>query len=121
MKFSNAIGSALFLICVACGGAPAQTAEGANTAKTDAPAANGTEHAPATAPSGPVSKTAMKAPGEATIGDTSTCPISKEEFTITASSPKADYKGKTYYFCCAGCETKFNADPAKYVADASKK
>ena len=24
--------------------------------------------------------------------------------------------GKTYFFCCAGCATKFQADPAKYLA-----
>ena len=26
-----------------------------------------------------------------------------------------DHAGKTYYFCCAGCKTKFSADPAKYL------
>jgi Cu+-exporting ATPase len=26
-----------------------------------------------------------------------------------------EYKGKTYYFCCAGCRTKFEADPEKFV------
>ncbi|MGE5324859.1 MAG: heavy metal translocating P-type ATPase [Actinomycetota bacterium] len=31
----------------------------------------------------------------------------------------ADYEGKTYYFCCAGCAAKFNADPKKYLAGAS--
>ena len=24
-------------------------------------------------------------------------------------------RGKTYYFCCAGCKEKFSADPAKYL------
>jgi len=27
-----------------------------------------------------------------------------------------EYKGKKVYFCCAGCETKFKADPEKYIA-----
>lgn len=27
----------------------------------------------------------------------------------------AEYKGKTYYFCSAGCEQKFKADPEKYL------
>lgn len=27
-----------------------------------------------------------------------------------------EYKGKKVYFCCAGCETKFEADPEKYIA-----
>lgn len=26
----------------------------------------------------------------------------------------ADYKGKTYYFCSAGCKAKFDQAPEKY-------
>jgi Cu+-exporting ATPase len=33
-----------------------------------------------------------------------------------AKSPhKADYEGKTFYFCCGGCKTKFVAEPQKYL------
>ena len=33
---------------------------------------------------------------------------------------KADHKGQAYYFCSAGCKTKFQANPAKYLdADAT--
>ena len=28
---------------------------------------------------------------------------------------RADHGGQTYYFCCAGCRTKFIADPEKYL------
>ena len=28
---------------------------------------------------------------------------------------RADYRGHTYYFCSAGCKTKFSADPQKYL------
>jgi len=27
-----------------------------------------------------------------------------------------EYKGKKVYFCCPGCEDKFNAEPEKFVA-----
>jgi len=27
-----------------------------------------------------------------------------------------EYKGKSYFFCCPGCRTKFEADPEKYLA-----
>jgi len=57
----------------------------------------------------------LKAPGEATIGDRTTCLTSGEEFTVSAASPKVEYGGKTYYFCCAGCDKKFAADPEKYL------
>lgn len=29
---------------------------------------------------------------------------------------KVEYKGQSYYFCCAGCAQKFQADPEKYLA-----
>src|ERR1017187_1465934 len=32
-----------------------------------------------------------------------------------AGKPRADYQGHPYYFCCAGCRTKFVADPQKYL------
>jgi Cu+-exporting ATPase len=31
---------------------------------------------------------------------------------------RADHGGRPYYFCCNGCRTKFEADPAKYLAKA---
>jgi P-type Cu+ transporter len=31
---------------------------------------------------------------------------------------RADHHGHTYYFCCAGCRAKFEADPAKYLGPA---
>ena len=37
---------------------------------------------------------------------------------VTADSPKADHNGKTYYFCCPGCDKKFKADPAKFMKGA---
>jgi P-type Cu+ transporter len=30
---------------------------------------------------------------------------------------RADHNGRTYYFCSAGCRTKFVADPARYLDD----
>jgi YHS domain-containing protein len=92
------------LALAACGGAPPAPATPA------APTATQATPAAAAAPSGPV-----KPIGEAQIGDTSNCPVSGEEFVVTADSPKAEHDGKTYYFCCSGCAKKFAADPAKYL------
>ena len=46
-------------------------------------------------------------------GEQTTCPImdapiNKDIFV--------EYKGKKVYFCCPGCEDKFNAEPEKYLA-----
>jgi P-type Cu+ transporter len=36
-----------------------------------------------------------------------------------ATQHRAEYQGQTYYFCSAGCRTKFIADPSKYVTPAA--
>ena len=33
---------------------------------------------------------------------------------------RAEYQGQTYYFCCAGCRTKFIADPQRYLGKETK-
>jgi P-type Cu+ transporter len=37
--------------------------------------------------------------------------------SVDKSSAKhcSDYNGQTFYFCCGGCKTKFDAEPARYV------
>lgn len=52
--------------------------------------------------------------GDATAIAQTTCPvmdgnpINKDIFV--------EYEGKKVYFCCAGCEDTFLADPQKYIA-----
>lgn len=57
-------------------------------------------------------------PGEATIGDTSTCPVSGETFVVTAESPHVEHEGRTYYFCCPGCDARFQANPEQFLSPA---
>src|SRR5258706_11003351 len=43
--------------------------------------------------------------------------------TVRAEPPperRAEYEGTTYWFCGAGCQRKFVADPAKYLGAAPK-
>jgi YHS domain-containing protein len=42
-----------------------------------------------------------------------TCPIMDSPINKALF---VEYKGKKVYFCCPGCEEKFTAEPAKYVA-----
>ena len=97
----------LLALVAGCGGSNPEPA--APQAEATPPAT--AETAPAAASNAP-----MKAPGEATVGDRSTCPVSGEEFVVEATSPKTEYKGKTYYFCCSGCDKKFKADPEKFLS-----
>ncbi len=46
------------------------------------------------------------------------CPIKGDP--INPKIPTYTYKGKTYGFCCKGCDTKFKADPEKYIKNLSK-
>ncbi len=34
----------------------------------------------------------------------------------STSKHRAEHRGTTYHFCCGGCRTKFEADPARYLA-----
>jgi len=48
----------------------------------------------------------------ATIEQT-TCPIMGNAINKAIFT---EYKGKKVYFCCPGCEEKFNEEPEKYIA-----
>ncbi len=41
------------------------------------------------------------------------CKMEVDEKTATVTS---EYKGKTYYFCAAGCKKAFDTEPEKYIA-----
>ena len=47
-------------------------------------------------------------------------PVCGMTVDIAGAKHKADYKGHAYYFCSAGCKTKFVANPMKYL-DAEAK
>lgn len=50
------------------------------------------------------------------------CAVTGEEIaSVKDASGSQEYNGKTYYFCCAGCEPMFRANPAKYAAAADKR
>lgn len=39
----------------------------------------------------------------------------------TETAPaRAEYKGKTYYFCAPGCKVAFEKDPEKYLKAAAE-
>ncbi len=43
-----------------------------------------------------------------------TCPVSGETIENPSKALRYTYKGKTYYFCCKDCLSKFKASPATY-------
>lgn len=42
-------------------------------------------------------------------------PVCGMEVDAKNAAGKSDYKGKTYYFCAAGCKRAFDEDPEKYA------
>lgn len=61
-------------------------------------------------------KTPAKAPTKIS------CAVQEGDMIDVADATKkhmyADYKGKRYFFCCAGCPDAFKKDPAKYAKTA---
>jgi len=48
------------------------------------------------------------------------CPVTGDKIaSIKAAVGHSVYKGKTYYFCCAGCKPRFDKEPAKIVKNAA--
>lgn len=74
--------------------------------------------APSPAPAAAAASSPLVAPGEAKVGDRTKCIVSGHEFVVKEDSPHAEYKGKTYYFCCSNCPKAFQANPEKFVPSA---
>jgi len=51
----------------------------------------------------------------AEIGRAAVCPVMKSSFRVRSGTSAADYKGKSYYFCCAGCPESFKNNPEEYL------
>jgi len=63
-----------------------------------------------------VNKCNAKAAAEAKAGDEEVvCPVMGVKMKKSKAHSSWEYKGKTYYFCCAGCPEAFKKDPEKYI------
>lgn len=102
------LASALMLGLVGCGGGSSSSTE---TASGTASSGGEMHHETTTTETAAT----VVAPGQATIGDTTTCPVTGETFVVTAESPHVEHDGLTYYFCCPGCDARFQADPHQYL------
>lgn len=100
---SAIIASFALSLAAGCGGA--SSSEGTTAAET--------EHHEMAPSSG--STAALVPWKDAVVGDRTMCPVSNEEFVVSAESAKVEHEGHTYYFCCAGCIERFQANPAQYI------
>jgi YHS domain-containing protein len=106
MRSFFSVGSVAVLVAlwVGCGGSSSASESGSSEGTASA-STTGSETAAAR----------VVPPGEATVGDTTTCPVSGETFVVTAESPRVEHEGRTYYFCCPGCDARFQANPAQFL------
>jgi len=49
------------------------------------------------------------------VGFKTKCAITGDEITVEKNTLSTEYKGKVYYFCCAGCPEEFQKNPEKYA------
>ena len=47
-------------------------------------------------------------------------PVCKMNVDEKKAAATHEYKGKTYYFCAAGCKDAFSKDPEKYLDKQAK-
>ncbi|RTL68672.1 MAG: heavy metal translocating P-type ATPase [Hyphomicrobiales bacterium] len=62
---------------------------------------------------------ATPAPGQAHSGQVID-PVCGMQVDPHTSAHKAEHAGRPYYFCSAGCRTKFVAEPARYLAKSAR-
>jgi Cu+-exporting ATPase len=60
-------------------------------------------------------KQSAAAAAPASAAATATDPVCGMSVTITPEAPSHEYRGRTYYFCSAGCAAAFAGDPGKFV------
>ena len=51
---------------------------------------------------------------------TATDPVCGMQVDAITAKHRAEYQGQPYFFCSAGCKSKFEADPERYVNPASR-
>lgn len=52
--------------------------------------------------------------------NTATDPVCRMTISEEKAVEKAEYKGKTYYFCGKGCKERFIKEPEKYLGGEKK-
>lgn len=56
-----------------------------------------------------------EAPAPRSAPGTATDPVCGMSVTVAGAKHVAEAGGKSYYFCCGGCRTKFLSDPSRYA------
>jgi len=63
-----------------------------------------------------IGATAKTLPVAASAGDLERDPVCGMQVNRSTAKHTFEYAGKSYFFCCAGCRTKFAGDPERYLS-----
>jgi YHS domain-containing protein len=74
-------------------------------------------HTGAAAARKPLPLVTPPSPAPAAEATTAIDPVCKMTVTIATARHVAELDGRSWYFCCGGCKTKFLAAPATYQPD----
>jgi YHS domain-containing protein len=99
-------------IALGCNGGPEQS--GQTGAGQDRTATRGDAGAPSAAPQGERAPVSFDAPPP--VGTRARCPVMGDDFTVTEDTPRSEYQGRHYVFCCPACKPQFDANPQRYLA-----
>ena len=65
-------------------------------------------------------RSAVRAPKIAEVPREAIDPVCGMSVTVAGARHTAEVGGARYYFCCAGCRTKFLAEPARYASGGAR-
>lgn len=72
----------------------------------------------ATAPEVTATAPDVRATATSEVLPTATDPVCEMPVAVEGSLHTAEHEGRTYYFCCGGCRTKFTAEPERFLSAA---
>jgi len=65
-------------------------------------------------------RSAVQGPKIAEVPHEAIDPVCGMSVTVAGARHTAEVSGARYYFCCAGCRTKFLAEPARYASGGAR-
>lgn len=95
-----------------CDGDPTRTNQAGTGQSQTAP--RGESPTPPSAQPAGEAPTSFDAPPP--VGTRAHCPVMDQDFVVAENTPRSEFQGRHYVFCCPGCKPQFDANPQRYLA-----
>ncbi|MBP6715689.1 MAG: YHS domain-containing protein [Acidobacteria bacterium] len=50
------------------------------------------------------------------MAQTATCPVCGMSVDVNKDTPRSEYEGQTYFFCCTECKETFDKQPENFTS-----